>query len=34
VFETEDFPPEVMPAEAAASEIATREELQRRYTSR
>ena len=34
VFETEDFPPELMPAEAAASEIATREELQRRYTSR
>ncbi|HYW23897.1 MAG TPA: YciI family protein [Terriglobales bacterium] len=33
VFETEDFPPEVMPAEAAASEIAMREELQRRYTS-
>jgi hypothetical protein len=31
VFETEDFPPEVMPAEAAASEIAMREEVQRRY---
>jgi len=34
VFETADFPPEVMSEEAAASEEAMREELQRKYVQR